>query len=135
MAVAKNIVVTSTIGSKVLVYADRNMLDVVIRNLVINAVKFTDEHGIVKISSKLTGNEVVITVSDNGVGIHESIQERLFGSEGRTTEGTVGESGSGLGLGLSYDLVSLMNGKISVQSVPNKGSKFHVSLQCVSELS
>ena len=129
MAAVKKINVSSTVGPGVCVLADRNMLDVIIRNLVINAVKFTSATGVVVVSSRTDNNKVVITVSDNGVGISESAQQVLFGSERRTTEGTVGESGSGLGLSLSYDLVALMNGEIFVESVPDKGSKFHVLLQ------
>ncbi len=108
------------------------MIKIVLRNLVSNAVKFTPKGGYVEISSKLTGKEVFISVTDNGVGISADDIGKLFDiSSNFSTKGTNEEKGTGLGLSLCKEFVEKNNGKIWVKSEPSKGSDFTFSLPLI----
>jgi len=101
----------------------------VIRNLLTNAIKFTHEKGSIKISAKDTGNAVEITVADTGVGIKpEDIKILFLIDVDISTPGTANEKGTGLGLILCKEFITLNNGDIRVESKIGKGSRFIVSL-------
>ncbi|MFD2205573.1 ATP-binding protein [Kiloniella antarctica] len=113
----------------IIVMADNYMLDTIIRNLILNAIKFTPLNGEVTITSRENGNWAEIEVSDTGVGIPSSKATRLFLlSEKTSTLGTSGETGTGLGLPLCKDLVERQGGQITVKSVKGKGSSFQIKL-------
>ena len=109
------------------------MLKTILRNLVSNAVKFTNSGGFIKVTAlKETGN-VKISVSDNGVGIQATRIPQLFEiSQILTTTGTASEKGSGLGLILCKELVEKHGGKIWVESEYGKGSNFIFTLPAIS---
>jgi len=119
---------------EIFVYADKEMLKTVIRNLVSNAIKFTNEGGFVKIEASFFKNEntnfttpqyALITVEDNGIGICEESKKKLFRIDiHHSTKGTARESGTGLGLILCKEFVEKNAGQIWVESEENKGSKF-----------
>ena len=101
------------------------MIDTVIRNLLTNAIKFSKEGGAVVIKSEPEGDMVMISVIDNGIGIAEENQKRLFGLENvHSTFGTKNEKGSGLGLVLCREFIERNGGKIWANSVLNQGSEF-----------
>lgn len=105
--------------------ADRNTIDTVIRNLVNNAVKFTDQNGAVTISGNMTDSVVEVSVRDTGIGMTEKQISCLFDlAKENTTVGTNGEKGTGLGLLLCKDLVEKNNGEIRVESEAGQGSNF-----------
>jgi two-component system sensor histidine kinase/response regulator len=107
------------------VNADRKMIYTVLRNLVSNALKFTQPGGEIRISGKDTGDEFEISVSDSGVGIPANNLDKLFSiSENISTKGTDNETGTGLGLLLCKEFVEKNGGKIRVQSVVGNGSEF-----------
>jgi len=107
------------------VNADRKMIYTVLRNLVSNALKFTQPGGEIRISGKDMGNEFEISVSDSGVGIPANKLDKLFSiSENISTQGTDNEMGTGLGLLLCKEFVEKNGGKIRVQSAVGKGSEF-----------
>lgn len=107
------------------VNADRKMIYTVLRNLVSNALKFTQPGGEIRISGKDMGNEFEISVSDSGVGIPANKLDKLFSiSENISTQGTDNETGTGLGLLLCKEFVEKNGGKIRVQSAVGKGSEF-----------
>jgi signal transduction histidine kinase len=107
------------------VYADKNMLTIVLRNLISNALKFTPESGEVKVTAITKKKFVEITVVDNGVGISAENRERLFDLENHfTTFGTRNETGSGLGLLLCKEFVEKNGGNIRMESVKKGGSAF-----------
>jgi two-component system sensor histidine kinase/response regulator len=107
------------------VNADRKMIYTVLRNLVSNALKFTQPGGEIRISGKDMGNEFEISVSDSGVGIPANKLDKLFSiSENISTQGTDNETGTGLGLLLCKEFVEKNGGKIRVQSVVGNGSEF-----------
>ncbi len=108
-------------------YGDRNQLMFIIRNLVNNAIKFTPTGGKVTVKAGYQSSDVVIEVIDSGVGIPKEIIAKLFSaSQKQSTKDTEGESGTGLGLLLSYEFVKLNGGKIEVHSEVGKGSTFKI---------
>jgi len=110
------------------VYADRSMVEIVIQNLLANAVKFSKIGDVITISNRDRSGNVLICIEDTGVGISEENQDKIFKSKGFTTRGTNAEKGTGLGLSICKELVELNYGKIWVESEENLGSKFFVEL-------
>lgn len=111
------------------VYADSNMVETVIRNLVLNAIKFTDRHGWIRVDCERTDGMTRIQVKDNGTGMDEKTMGKLFNiEENKSTSGTDGETGTGLGLILCREFVAINRGDIDVESEPGKGSIFTVIL-------
>lgn len=110
------------------VLGDKDMFQLVIRNLVNNAIKFTPSGGNILITSENKDNECIITVSDNGIGIPVELQASLFTMKVRSSYGTNNEKGVGIGLALCKEFTEIQNGKIWLESEPGKGSSFHVSL-------
>lgn len=109
------------------VYADYNMLETIIRNLVSNAIKYTHNGGEIKISAHEVPDGIQIEVIDNGIGINFENQQKLFKiGENISTFGTNNEKGTGLGLVLCNEFVKEHMGKIWFKSEPGKGSAFFV---------
>ena len=127
----KNIRLLSAISETAVVHADREMLNFVLRNLLMNAVKFTYERGQVEVKVSVQENEVTIAVSDNGKGIPSKYIPKLFTEDRVTTLGTRNEKGTGLGLMLCKEFIESQNGTIRAESEEGKGSVFSVSLQRV----
>ncbi|MBE0646280.1 MAG: PAS domain S-box protein [Bacteroidales bacterium] len=125
----KTIKVFSTIQFGTMAFCDENMITTVIRNLISNAIKFTNSGGEIRLSAIEKGKTVELSVVDNGIGIHPENIGKLFQiDESFKTGGTEGERGTGLGLLLCREFIELNDGKIWVTSVPGKGSKFCISL-------
>ena len=117
------------------VYADVLMLKTVLRNLIINAVKFTNTLGAVNVSAKWDKSVVTISVSDNGVGISSENLSKLFDiSQVLTTAGTSKEKGTGLGLLICKEFVEKQGGRIWVESEIGKGSDFRFTLPSIIDL-
>lgn len=111
------------------VYADPNMIDAVIRNLVNNAIKFTPSGGTIAILYETDGDKARISVMDTGVGMDQATANQLFNmAENVSTKGTAGESGTGLGLLLCKELVERNHGRIRVESTLGAGSTFSFTL-------
>lgn len=128
-AVHKNITLSTSLNKSLQVFADRNMLDSIIRNLVTNAVKFSFKDGKIRISAVRSENEVCISVTDKGIGISPERLTAIFEIDKHTnTSGTENELGSGLGLILCKDFVTRHNGKIWIESTLNKGTKVSFTL-------
>src|SRR5262249_44443584 len=109
--------------------ADFGAAETVLRNLLNNAVKFTQPGGRITITARSVGRTVEIAVGDTGVGIAESRLPKLFEIAGqRTTAGTGGESGTALGLILCRDLVARCGGAMWVESVLGRGSRVSFTL-------
>ncbi len=128
-ATIKDIKISSAIDDDYFVYADKDMIDTVLRNLISNAIKYTRNGGKVKVTAKTNTNNVEVTVSDNGVGIPDNKLSAIFEIDKRTnTNGTENEEGTGLGLIICKDFLAKNGGQIWVESTQNKGSKFTFSL-------
>lgn len=129
---AKNKSVSITIGltEEIEVYADINMIQTVLRNLVSNAVKFTNPGGEISVkASKIDGEKVQFEVHDTGIGMSKSIVDNLFRMDVNTSRrGTEGELSTGLGLILCKEFIEKHNGKIWAESTENVGSSFFFTL-------
>lgn len=110
------------------VYADKSMIEIVIQNLITNAVKFTRVGDVITVSNNDHDGNCLICVEDTGVGISRENVDKLFQNGTFTTRGTDNEKGTGLGLSICKELVELNNGRIWVESTPNVGTKFYVEL-------
>ncbi|MEI6680111.1 MAG: ATP-binding protein [Mariniphaga sp.] len=130
-AKAKDITIFYAIPEDLKVFADSNMLEFIIRNLVTYAVKFTHKGGLITVSAKAVSNqEVEIKIEDTGIGMDEKMLKNLFLLHVNTNrQGTMGESTSGLGLILCKDFIEKLGGKLLVESHEGKGSTFRFTLK------
>lgn len=126
VAQEKKIELLTNIPQDYKVFADRDMLHLVFRNLINNAIKFTPEQGKIQISVQKQDKEVLVYIKDTGVGIPKEHLEKIF--EGFSTRGTASEKGIGLGLQLCKEFITLNNGKLNVESEPNEGSTFSFNI-------
>jgi signal transduction histidine kinase len=123
--VEKQLTVENLIPEAFQCYADENMLSTIIRNLISNAIKYTEPNGRITIGYKASPAEVTFWVEDTGVGIPEEHLPLIFDTFANfSTPGTNYEKGTGLGLILCKEFVETQGGKITVQSCLGKGSKF-----------
>jgi two-component system sensor histidine kinase/response regulator len=135
IAIEKRIKIEENINKSIVILADRDMLQLVIRNLVNNAVKFTDTGGQIGIEAKIEGKNCLITICDTGRGIPYEMQKDLFSLGVKSTFGTQNEKGVGLGLSLCKEFTELQNGTIRFESEPGKGTRFFLSFKLASALS
>ncbi len=128
-ACAKTQNVQINIPDEIMVYGDNNMLKTVIRNLMQNAVKFTQTDGEINISAKKGKKAVTVSVEDNGVGLSAENIRKLFRIDVKFSKpGTNKETGTGLGLLLCKEFIEKHGGRIWVSSKEGKGSKFSFSI-------
>lgn len=107
------------------VYADHDMINLIVRNLLSNAIKFTRLHGRITISSHQQDKFIEVVIADNGVGMPPEVVTNLFtNNKFRSTYGTSNEKGSGLGLVLCHDFILRNGGTLRVESVLGEGSQF-----------
>ncbi|MFM8741069.1 MAG: sensor histidine kinase, partial [Cytophagales bacterium] len=123
-AEAKKVKLTNRVPNTVTVYADVDMIKTVVRNLLANAVKFTDEGGTIDISANIKNEFTTVFIADSGVGIDPEKQKNLFTMSVESTQGTANEKGTGLGLLICKDFVTSNGGSIWVESEAHSGSKF-----------
>jgi signal transduction histidine kinase len=132
MAGQKSITLEAAYEERTTAFADKELIEIIIRNLVSNAIKFTNGGGNVRITvTKDPENEhlLLLMVKDNGIGIPENRLKDLLGNnEMISTVGTAREKGTGLGLRLCYELVKLHNGKFRIESVEGQGTTVYISL-------
>ncbi len=126
-AEAKQIHINLKVNQPMFVYADKDMINLVLRNLVANAIKFTPENGEIKIQAKKTAANIEVSVIDNGVGISKENIQKLF-NEYYTSKGTANESGTGLGLMLCKEFLTRNGGQMKIESQEGKGSVFSFTL-------
>ncbi len=135
-AESKDIRLNKDIPEDVTVFADPNMFNTILRNLVSNAIKFTNQNGQVTVTATKEKGFTVVSVTDNGIGLSDKDQTKLFRLDSnRTTPGTEDEKGTGLGLILCKEMVDKHQGKIWVESKPNAGASFFFSLKSSSPTS
>jgi len=125
LAEKKGIMLLSSEQDEVFAYGDRDMINSVIRNLVTNAVKFTERDRKVEIQLKPGEKEIEVSIMDEGIGITSEQLAKLFRIDEKfKSTGTAGEKGTGLGLIICREFVEKNGGEITVQSAPGKGSVF-----------
>ena len=126
----KNITVKVVVEPYLQVYADGNMIDTILRNLITNAIKFSNEGGVIEVVAIKVKGFIQVSISDNGIGISRNNIEKLFSiDENFTTLGTKQEKGSGLGLVLCKEFVEIHGGKIWVDSKENEWSRFNFTIK------
>ncbi|MGC9344610.1 MAG: sensor histidine kinase, partial [Bacteroidales bacterium] len=114
---------------KVYAFADYNMIYTVFRNLMTNALKFTDTGGAVSISTHEINGRLSISISDTGIGMSKEEQRKLFSLENfHSTDGTSGEVGTGLGFIVCREFILIHGGDIEIKSEKGKGSTFTFTL-------
>ena len=109
-------------------YADRSMFEIVIQNLLANALKFCKSGDTITVSNHISNGTCIVSVADTGIGISKENISKLFNDSTFTTMGTDNEKGTGLGLSICKELVELNQGKIWVESTQGVGSTFYVQL-------
>jgi signal transduction histidine kinase/tetratricopeptide (TPR) repeat protein len=128
-ALKKSITITNKVSDAITINSDPDILETISRNIINNSIKFTHSGGSIDIKDDTSHNKVVIKISDTGVGIEKDAVKKLFriDSKYRST-GTNDEKGTGLGLVICAELIKKINGDITVESAPGKGSTFFVNL-------
>lgn len=128
-AIQKKIKILNNVQSETIIKADANLISTVIRNLISNSIKFTNIYGIITINYSDRGDDHLICVEDNGVGMDEKTKSKLFTlNKNSSNLGTANERGTGLGLLLCHEFVKLHNGNIWVESELGVGSKFYITI-------
>lgn len=129
-AIFKKIDIKHNVNEDIFVKADENMISTVIRNLFFNAIKYCNDDGKIIVSyDNYDENNILISVKDNGIGMPEKELQFLFKeNDVKVKEGTSGEKGTGLGLTLCKDFITLNKGKIWVESELKKGTTFYFTL-------
>lgn len=126
---SKMIAVINFIPDHTIITADKNMLGTILRNLLSNALKFTNQNGKIEFKAIERESEIEISVADTGIGINTDDLDKIFKTGSNyTKKGTQNEKGTGLGLLLCKEFVEKHKGKIWVESIEGKGSIFTFTL-------
>lgn len=129
IAQSKSIHFHNNIPESAIALGNYDQINVVIRNILTNGIKFTNVNGNITLAATENGNTVTFSISDTGVGMTQDQVNKLFTHAHSTTYGTEGEKGTGLGLLLSKEYIENNGGSIAVTSEINKGTTFTISLQ------
>ncbi|MEB2784122.1 two-component regulator propeller domain-containing protein [Algoriphagus persicinus] len=124
----KNINLDQSGSENAFIHADQKMILTVLRNLISNAIKFSDQNSRIEILVREKSGNVITSVRDHGTGMNETVLSKLFSRSSEQQSGTMGEMGTGLGLVLCQEIVHKHGGKIWAESIPGQGSTFHFSL-------
>jgi len=125
----KDIEIIQIIPDQLMSFADGNMVNTIFRNLLTNALKFTGKGGKITVKAGVENDKVIISIQDSGQGMSPEIIDKLFKiDEYHNTAGTSGETGTGLGLIICQEFISIHGESIMVESKPGDGSKFSFSL-------
>ncbi|MCU0437112.1 MAG: PAS domain-containing sensor histidine kinase [Raineya sp.] len=120
----KNIHFSYDISPNLYVYADKDMLELTLRNLISNAIKFTNHGGQILILAQKQENHIKVKVQDNGVGLNQEKIHKILNGEFVSHTGTNREIGTGLGLNLCIEFIKMNNGSMEIHSEEGKGSEF-----------
>ncbi|HSD09270.1 tetratricopeptide repeat-containing sensor histidine kinase [Flavobacterium sp.] len=124
----KDIIIENSIDNALEIYADRNIVQSVFRNILSNAIKFTPKEGAIKIKAKEDADNTIISISDTGIGMNAKMVTNAFQLDTKINrKGTEDEPSSGLGLILCKEFIEKHDGKIWIESEENKGTTFHLS--------
>ena len=126
----KHLTLLVSVQQDTLLTADRNMTATILRNLVGNAIKFFHTGGVIRLSAAAGDDYWRITVADEGTGMSQEVMDRLFKREvHHSGVGTEGETGTGLGLVICYEMAEMQGGRLTVESEEGKGSAFHLFIK------
>lgn len=126
----KEMVMINRIPTDTVCIGDLNIVNLVLRNLILNSLKFTEEGGSIEASAKVEGDEIVVAIKDSGIGISPEVKHMIFEkTSGYSTRGTANEKGTGLGLILCKEFVEKNGGRIWLESELGKGSTFYFTIR------
>ena len=132
-AMQRKVTLLSDVQESYVVVCDEHMIETALRNLVSNAIKFTQSGGSVEVHVKKVPRELIVSVKDTGAGISPEVKNNLFKvGEDIIRPDIFGKKGTGLGLMLCKDLIEKNGGKLWVESELGKGSTFYFSIPLVS---
>jgi two-component system sensor histidine kinase/response regulator len=126
--VKKKIELRNNIDRNVSIVTEKEMIRIVCRNLISNAIKFTNEKGVIELGSRVEGDFLCLTVKDSGIGMTREAIEKVNTKQYYNTAGTSFEKGSGFGLMLCRDLLAKNGGELLIESEPGKGSEFTIRM-------
>ena len=133
-AAVKRLTLETDLAPVLMVHADENMIRTVLRNLITNAIKFSNPGGGISIGSELSQNQAMVAISDEGVGISETDASRLFRIDTTVKSlGTMGEKGTGLGLVLCHEFIQKNGGTISVRRNSGAGTTFWFTIPAIQQ--
>lgn len=125
----KNLMVKNELNENLFIKSDKNIVELVFRNVFSNAIKFSEKKGEIIIKSQNNEEYLMLLVEDNGVGIPFNVQQDILNVyNDYSTRGTDGEIGTGLGLGISNDFMNSIGGKICLESEVGKGTKVYIQI-------
>ena len=124
----KNIRFQNTVDQAIILIAEKEMMRIVFRNLISNAIKFTPENGQITISAKIENGFIFLTVQDSGIGMTSEAIRKVNERQYYSTKGTLLEKGTGFGLMLCHDLITKNGGELILESEPGVGSLFTVKM-------
>ena len=125
----KNITIDMNVSNDIVVSIDPEHLKIVLRNIVLNAIKYSEIGGQIIFKSREEKQRVVFSICDNGIGMTQEIIDTITkGGTPNSRPGTLNEKGTGLGLNICNDLIMANNGYLTIESQPNQGSCFHIDL-------
>jgi signal transduction histidine kinase len=125
---AKKIKIENRATDRVYLWADRDMINLVLRNLISNAIKFTPQGGSVSIGASERSSFTEVYIKDSGKGISNKEMQEIQSQNFYSTNGTAQEQGTGLGLVLCKEFLEKNGGKLHIESMPGKGSVFSFTL-------
>jgi len=131
-AESKGINLLVDVSPQIEVSADYDMMKLVFRNLIANAIKFCEKEDRIEIKAEMNDDEVIVAISDTGMGIKNEDQEKIFAGKYYTSKGTKNEKGSGLGLSLCKEFVEQHGGQIWFESKEGEGTTFFFTIPTVS---
>lgn len=123
----KGVSVVNKIPENTLIHADKQMTSVILRNLISNAIKYTNKEDEIILNASISENEVTLSVKDNGIGIDPQIKNQIFETFNNSTLGTDGERGTGLGLSICKEFAEKQNARLYFESEPGKGTTFYIT--------
>lgn len=129
-ATNKELIITKQIPERINCTADRVMIEVIFRNLISNAIKFTNPKGKITISAKQQDGQLCFKVADQGIGMNPEQIDQILNNGGYTRRGTANEKGAGMGLTLVREFTGIHKGELLISSQPDKGSVFEVIIPC-----
>ena len=127
-AQGKNITIMRLIGEKMQINTDPDMLELVLRNVLSNAIKYSFPDSRIELGAKETPRHVEISIRDYGVGMTQTNQEKLFQDLSKSQPGTQNEKGTGIGLLLTQSFISILGGDIEIESGPGNGTIIRMKL-------
>jgi len=129
LSIKKSITITNKVNKETISYSDDSHINIVLRNLLSNSIKFTNTNGKITISAIEKDGQIQVSIADNGVGMDSETTKNIFNENNyKSTYGTNNEKGTGLGLSICQEMVEKNGGEIWVKSTLNEGTTFYFTL-------